>query len=273
MDLTTIIGLVAGLGIVGVVMIMDGGSPAELFAHPSALLLTIGGALAASAISFPLKTLMAIPKWFMIAFMGNKTKMEPGAAIDNLSRMADKARREGLLALEEESKKVSDEFLRKGLMMVVDGVDPSQVRAILEIDIRHMRERHEGGGIAFFSAAGGYGPTMGIIGTVMGLISVLKELDDPGKLGESIAAAFLATLWGILSANIIWLPLAGKLRANSEEEVAYRHLLLEGILALQSGENPRIVKDKLNAFLPPAERRAEGEGAAEGGKQKAKAGA
>jgi chemotaxis protein MotA len=273
MDLTTIIGLIVGLGIIGLVMIMDGGSPAELFATPAPIILTIGGALAATIISYPMKSLKSIPKWFMLAFMGNKIKMDPAGAIDSLTKMADKARREGLLALEEESKKIDDDFLRKGLMMVVDGVDPAQVRAILEIDIRHMSERHEAGGINFFSLAGGYGPTMGIIGTVMGLISVLQKLDDPGTLGKSIASAFLATLWGILTANVIWLPLAGKLRSNSEEEIAYRHLLLEGILSLQAGENPRIVKDKLNAFLPPAERKVESEGGAEGGKQKAKAAA
>jgi chemotaxis protein MotA len=270
MDLTTIIGLVAGLVIVAVVMIMDGGSPAELFAHPSAILLTVFGAIAATVISFPLKNVTALPKWFMMAFMSPKHDHE--TAITTLTKMADKARREGLLTLEEESKKLTDEFLRKGIMMVVDGVDPAQVRSILEIEIKHLRERHEAGGINFFSMAGGYGPTMGIIGTVMGLITVLQKLDDPGSLGESIAAAFLATLWGILSANLIWLPLAGKLRAKSEEEIAYRHLLMEGILALQAGENPRIVKEKLNAFLPPKERQSE-EGAAEGGKagQKAKA--
>ena len=182
-------------------------------------MLTIGGAIIASIISFPFKTVSAIPKWLMIAFMGQK--IDKADAIDTLTIMADKARREGLLALEEESKSVSDPFLKKGLMLVVDGVDPSQVRSILEIELHHMEERHAQG-INFFSAAGGYGPTMGIIGTVMGLISVLQELDNPGELGKSIATAFLATLWGILSANLIWLPLAGKLKANSD-------ILTEGV--------------------------------------------
>jgi chemotaxis protein MotA len=177
-------------------------------------------------------------------------------AIGILTNMADKARREGLLALEEEAKNIDDPFLQKGIMLVVDGVDPAQVRAILETDIKHMRERHSQG-IEFINSAGGYGPTFGIIGTVMGLITVLQELDEPSKLGKSIAAAFLATLWGILSANVIWLPLAGKLRTKSEEESAYRSLLVEGILALQAGENPRLVKEKLTAFLPPSQRESE----------------
>ena len=271
MDLTPIIGLILGRVLVAVVMIMDGGSPAELFAHPSAILLTVGGAIAATLVSFPMKKVTALPKWFMKAFLGGGH--EANHAIEMLTKMADKARREGLLSLEDEAKKLDDEFLRKGIMMAVDGVDPAQVRSILEIDIHNLRERHEQGGIAFFSAAGGYGPTMGIIGTVMGLITVLKDLSDPGKLGESIAAAFLATLWGILSANIIWLPLAGKLRSKSEEEVHYRRLLMEGILALQAGENPRIVREKLSAFLPPAERAPSEGGEAAPAGQKAKAGA
>jgi chemotaxis protein MotA len=266
MDLTTIIGLVLGIGVIMTVMILDGGSPAELL-HLAPILLTVGGAVAASIIQFPLSEIKGLPKWFMLPFIS--PKVEPEHAIESITKMADKARREGLLALEEESKKVDDPFLRKGLMMVVDGVDPSQVRAIMDIDIHHMKERHEMGGIAFFSAAGGYGPTMGIIGTVMGLISVLQQLDNPGTLGPAIASAFLATLWGILTANVIWLPLAGKLRAKSEEEVLYRTLLMEGILALQAGENPRIVKDKLNAFLPPKARG--GEEGAEGAGAKAKA--
>ncbi|MFZ5808644.1 MAG: flagellar motor protein [Chloroflexota bacterium] len=255
MDLATILGLVLGMIIITVVMIMDGGSPAELFHHPQAILLTVGGAFVATLISYPMKSLGLIPMWFKNAFMGHKSN--PTESIDLLAKMADKARREGLLALEDEAKKIKDEFLKKGVQMVVDGVDPSQVRAIMEIEIHHMQERHAQG-INFFSAAGGYGPTMGIIGTVMGLISVLQKLDDPGSLGKSIAAAFLATLWGILSANIFWLPISGKLRANSEEEAAYRHMILEGILSLQAGENPRIVKEKLSAFLPPKEREGEG---------------
>jgi chemotaxis protein MotA len=186
--------------------------------------------------------------------------------INTLAAMADKARREGLLALEEESKKIPDPFLRQGIMLVVDGTDPAQVRQILELEIKNMEERHEIA-ISFFNTAGGFSPTFGIIGTVMGLISVLKQLDDPGKLAKSIAAAFLATLWGLLSANLIWLPIGGKLTLRSKEEVNYRHMLLEGILSLQAGENPRIIKEKLSTFLSPAERKhAEGAGAQAGAK-------
>ena len=154
-------------------------------------------------------------------------------------------------------------------MLVVDGTDPDQVRAILGLEINNMKERHAQGA-GFLNAAGGYAPTLGIIGTVMGLITVLQKLDSPGELGHAIAGAFLATLWGIMSANLIWLPLGAKLGSKSEEEVAYRQLLVEGLLGLQAGENPRLIKEKLSAFLPPKTREALDEA---GGAQTAEAGA
>jgi chemotaxis protein MotA len=154
--------------------------------------------------------------------------------------------------LEDDSKKITDKFLKKGIMMVVDGVDPEQVSAILETTVDQMRSRHKQG-IGFFTAAGAFAPTFGIIGTVMGLISVLKQLDNPSALGEAIAAAFLATLWGLLSANLIYLPIAGKLKAKSEDEAHNRYMQLEGITSIQAGENPRIVRDKLTAYLAPKE--------------------
>jgi len=251
MDLATLIGLVGGLSIVVVVMVLDGGSPAELFAHPSALILTIGGALMASTITASLKTFTSLPQYFLKAL--RPPKLDAVAAIEQIVKMTDRARREGLLALEEDSKKIDDPFMRRGVMLVVDGIDPAQVRSILAIEVAHMRERHAEG-IKFFSAAGGFAPTMGIIGTVMGLITVLKNLADPSSLGKSIAGAFLATLWGILTANLIWLPLAGKLQKNSDEEIGHKEMIIEGLLALQAGENPRVLRDKLYGFLPPKAR-------------------
>jgi chemotaxis protein MotA len=255
MDLSTIFGFIIGLSTIMIVMVMDGGSPLELVSKFAPILLIFSGSLSASAFSFPLEVTMRLPKLLMIAIFMQKN--ESHQAIEILTKMADKARREGLLALEEESKKISDSFLRKAVMLVVDGVDPAQVRAILEIEIHHMEERHAQG-YGFFAAAGGFAPTFGIIGTVMGLINVLKQLDEPGKLGEAIASAFLATLWGLISANLIYIPLANKLRAKSEEEIAYRKLLVEGILSLQAGENPRLVREKLSAFLAPKARPVEG---------------
>jgi chemotaxis protein MotA len=256
MDIATIAGLIAGLATIGVVLIMDGGSPAELFAHPSAVILIIGGSLSATIITTPLKVALQLPKYILQAF--TTKNYDAKATIELLTKLADRARREGLLALEEDSKKIKDKFLQKGIMMVVDGVDSEQVSAILETSVEQMRARHKHG-IGFFTSAGAFAPTFGIIGTVMGLISVLKQLDDPSALGESIAAAFLATLWGLFMANLIYLPIGGKLKAKSEEEARNRYMQLEGILAIQAGENPRIVREKLNAYLAPGEVKGEGE--------------
>jgi chemotaxis protein MotA len=250
MDIATIVGLIAGIGTIFLVLNMDGGSIAELFAHPSAIILIIGGSLSATIITTPLKVVVQLPKYLIQAF--TTKKFDAKETIELLTRLADRARREGLLALEEDSKKIKDKFLQKGIMMVVDGVDSEQVEAILDTNIDQMKARHKNG-VGFFAAAGGYAPTFGIIGTVMGLISVLKQLDNPSALGESIAAAFLATLWGLLMANLIYLPLSGKLKAKSEEEARNRYMQLEGILSIQAGENPRIVRDKLNAYLAPTD--------------------
>ena len=258
MDLATIIGLIMALTTVVVVMIMDGGSPAELFAHPSAIILIFGGSLGATIITAPLHNVIQLPKYLIQAF--TTKHFDSKGTIELLTKLADRARREGLLALEEDSKKINDPFMRKGIMMVVDGVDSEQVEAILENNIEQMRARHKHG-IGFFTAAGGFAPTFGIIGTVMGLISVLKQLDNPSALGEAIAAAFLATLWGLLSANLIYLPIAGKLKSKSEEEARNRYMQLEGIIAIQAGENPRIVREKLNAYLTPSEVKGEEAGA------------
>ena len=256
MDIATIAGLIAGLTTIFVVLVMDGGSPAELFAHPSAILLIIGGSLSATILTSPFKTVIQLPKYFIQAFTTKSFNAK--ATIELFTKLADRARREGLLALEEDSKKIKDPFLQKGIMMVVDGVDSEQVSAILETNVEQMKARHKMG-VGFFAAAGGYAPTFGIIGTVMGLISVLKQLDNPSALGASIAAAFLATLWGLLTSNLIYLPLSGKLKAKSDEEARNRYMQIEGILAIQAGENPRIVRDKLTAFLAPAETKGIGE--------------
>lgn len=249
MDLASIIGLVLGIIVVMVVMIMDGGSPAELFAHPSALILIFGGSIASTMISTSLDTMISLPKLFVQVFLAHKFKAEE--SIELLVKLADKARREGLLALEEEAKNTTDAFLQSGLMMVVDGIDPEQVHAILENKIEQMQTRHRIG-YSFFAAAGGFAPTFGVIGTVMGLISVLKQLDDPSALGKSIAAAFLATLWGLLAANLVFLPLGGKLKRKNEQEAHFRYMQMQGILSIHAGENPSIVREKLTLFLPPA---------------------
>jgi chemotaxis protein MotA len=155
-----------------------------------------------------------------------------------------------LLALEGEIGKIEDAFIKKGVMLIVDGLDPTIVREILETDISLLAERHKEGQ-EMFKALGGYAPTFGIIGTVMGLINVLSHLSEPEKLGHSIAVAFIATLYGVASANILWLPMGNKLKVKTQHEVMARELSAEGVLAIQAGENPRIVREKLESYLPP----------------------
>lgn len=248
MDLTTVGGLVIGILIIGVVMVLDGGSPAELFAMPQAILLIVGGSIAATAITVPMEIVKKLPKYLSIA--AKNVHYDREGTLELLVSMTERARRDGLLALEDEAKKVANPFMQKAIMLVVDGVDSEQVRSIMETSITNMEERHKHG-YTFFVTAGGFAPTYGIIGTVMGLISVLKELDNPGKLAKSIAGAFLATLWGLMMANLVYLPLGGKLKAKSEEEVAFRTMIMEGVLSMQAGENPRILREKLSAYLPP----------------------
>ena len=248
MDIATIAGILLAAVIVVATLLLDGGSPAELFSTPQAILLTWGCSIVASMVTVPLDVVLKLPAYFRAAIFTKKEN--PVEVIELMAVMADKARREGLLALEEESKKIEDPFLRKGIMLVVDGIEPVQVRTILELEIHNMEARHSMG-YGFFNTAGGFSPTFGIIGTVMGLISVLKSLSDPDKLAKSIASAFLATLWGLIAANMVFLPIGSKLATKSHEEVAYRRMLLEGILSLQAGENPRLIREKLSVFLAP----------------------
>jgi chemotaxis protein MotA len=184
-------------------------------------------------------------------------------------KLADRARREGLLALESEAAQIEDHAIQKGVMLVVDGTDPELVREIMESDVAAMSERHEGK-YAMFEAAGGYAPTMGIIGTVMGLVNVLSHLENPEELGHLIAGAFIATLYGILFANVFFLSISQRLKQRNKEEVARRQLAVEGVLSVQAGDNPRVVREKLEAFLPMHER---GEPSAAGAEAEAAAGA
>lgn len=238
------IGILIALGALLGGTVIEGGSPMA-FANVSAILIIFGGTFGATIASFSMAEFLRFPKLFGLAI-----KSRPGHAAEMRSRLvtfAERARREGLLALESDVDQVEDPFLRKGLQMVIDGMEPEIVEEILELDTEAMQRRHADGA-AIFTAMGGYAPTMGVIGTVMGLVNVLSRLDDPGHLGESIAVAFIATLIGVGSANIVWLPIANALKLSSAHEVAERRMAITGILAIQAGDNPRIVAQKLDSF-------------------------
>ena len=236
-----------GIGICLIAMmvadVLDGGSPVA-FANPSAILLIFGATFGATIASTSMKQFMTFPKMLSLSM---KPRVSDITAIrEMLVKYAERARREGLLALEGDVEQVADPFIRHGLQMVIDGLEPDTVEEILEIEIESMQARHMKG-IDMFAKMGGYSPTFGVLGTVMGLVSVLSNLADPSGLGESIATAFIATLFGVGAANILWLPISANLKGKDQEEVKERRLALAAILAIQAGDNPRIVAQKLRA--------------------------
>lgn len=245
MDLSTIIGIVVGFGFLIIGYILEGGSVSSL-GGLSAALIVFGGTAGAVIISFPLSDLKNLPKWVKLAFTSQS--FGTTEAYEILLRFAEKARREGLLSLEQELDAVTDRFTHQGLQLVIDGTDPEITRDILESNIAVLEKRHKIG-IAVFEAAGGYSPTMGIVGTVMGLVMVLGNLSDPEALSHSIAAAFIATLYGVASANLLWLPIATKLKMKDKAEVSAMEMVLDGILSIQAGENPSILKEKLKTHV------------------------
>ncbi len=245
MDLTSILGLVVGFGMLIGGFMLEGGHFTSLL-EPTAAMIVFGGTAGATIASFSMEDVKQIPQLFKITFTEKKYEVQELIAI--LSSFAEKARREGLLSLERETATIDDEFLKQGIQLVVDGTDPALVRDILETQIEFTDQRHKIGA-DIFEAAGGYSPTMGIIGTVMGLVHVLSNLADPDSLGPSIAVAFIATLYGVAFANVVYLPIGHKLKLKSKQERFVMEIALEGILSIQAGDNPSIVKEKLKAFL------------------------
>ncbi len=247
MDLSSVLGLVVGWGCL-LAAILIGGSHLGTFFNIEGALIVLGGTAGAAIVSIPWAQLKEIPGVLRKTF--TTTEMNPMEVITILVGFATKARREGLLGLEDEAGQLEDKFLQKGIQLVVDGTDMELVRNILETDLAFLEERHKLGE-GMFGTMGGFSPTMGIIGTVMGLIRVLGSLSDPSKLGPAVAVAFIATFYGISFANLIFLPISFKLKAKSAEEVLVRQVMIEGVLSISAGDNPRIVEEKLRAFIPP----------------------
>jgi chemotaxis protein MotA len=247
MDIAAIVGVVAGLAIVFIVQFLDGGSAASIILIP-AMLLVFGGALAAGMAGGVLKDTLGIGTLLKKAFLAKVTP--PHLLVEDVVKLAERARREGLLALEDAVKTVEHPFLKRGLQLAIDGTDPEELHDILHAEVG-AKKKADKAGMKLFESMGGYAPTIGIIGTVMGLVHVLENLDKPEQLGHSIAAAFVATLWGVLSANLIWLPLASRLARLSSLEVEEMELVIDGVLAIQAGSNPRLVAQKLRSLLPP----------------------
>ncbi|HEU4599265.1 MAG TPA: flagellar motor protein [Solirubrobacterales bacterium] len=255
MKANTAIGIGAGIFCLLLSVMMEGGNPAALIGIPP-FLIVVGGTGCATFASTTLEQMKRIPALYKKAFRGNA--LEPHVAIQRMVALADKARRDGLLALEDDLAEVEDEFTRKGVQLVVDGTDSDLIRAILQSEVDGMASRHRSNAHVF-ATAGGFAPTLGIIGTVLSLVHVLENLSNPGNLGHSIAGAFIATLYGVGSANLIFLPVANKLKELSGEELLYREMQLEAILSIQAGDNPRMLGETLETFLAPADRGKEAE--------------
>lgn len=254
MKASTAIGIGVAFGSLLLSSMMDGTSPASFINIP-ALLIIIGGTGGVTLASVGMQSMKRVPGLYKLVFSAEPPDVR--GRLDQLVELADKARREGLLALDALLPEIEDPFTRNALQLVVDGTDPEMVHAILEAEVDGMAARHAASA-APFEKAGGFAPTMGIIGTVLGLVHVLENLAAPSTLGPSISAAFIATLMGVGAANVVFLPVANRLKMISSEEVELSMMTLEGILSIQAGDNPRLVSEKLMSYLPPVERADEG---------------
>lgn len=248
LDLMSIMGLVLGATLLVSALYLGGNM--SLFWSFSAVLITVFGSLAALMINFgtaQIKSVVATTRHVLT------TQVMPALeVIEILTDMARKARREGLLALEDDISRIDDAFFAKGVQMMVDAIDPEVIRDILETDLEYTEQRHRLGQNVY-RTWGTLAPAFGMIGTLIGLIQMLANLDDPSALGPSMAVALITTFYGAVMANLVFIPMAGKLALRSEEELLLKRVMLEGIIAIQSGMNPRILELKLMAFLSPKE--------------------
>ena len=245
MDKATLIGFVLGLGAIFGGQVLEGGTIHSIIQFTAAVIV-FGGTFGAVFISFPFHEVIG-------AFQGIKKiikepPQDPYKIIKQITNYTNKARKEGILSLEKEVRNVEDSFLKKSLTMAVDGVEPNMIREVMEKELEYIDEHGKGSG-KVFKSAGGYAPTIGILGAVLGLIHVMENLNDPSKLGAGIATAFVATVYGVGSANLLFLPIASKLELRHRHEMIIKEMILEGIVSVSMGENPRLIEEKLVSFL------------------------
>lgn len=244
-DVLSLIGLPIAIAAIVGGHLLEEGSLGSLF-QGAAALIVFGGTLGAVLLSHPMRDVKEAGRSLRYVFVDD---LPPASQVlDALGRLAVKARKDGILSLEDEIDRLTDPFLRRGLRLAVDGTNPTTLRSMLEAE-NDGREEYEEGPARVYEAAGGYAPTVGILGAVLGLIHVMENLSDPGKLGAGIAVAFVATVYGVGSANLVLLPVAAKLRARAVRRARRREVILEGILAIQEGQNPRLIDQKLRGLL------------------------
>ncbi len=250
MDLATLIGIVAGLAFM-IISILSGGSLMTFFDVMS-ILIVIGGGLASTLISYKLGEVTKIIGVVKNAFVGKE--VAPEVLITQLVELGQKARREGLLSLEVDIEQMEDEYIKQSLQLVVDGVEPETIREFMDLELYNMKSRHAKGQ-SLFKTMGSLFPAWGMIGTLIGLILLLKSLDDPSKIGPAMAVALITTFYGSVLANFVCIPIANKLKMKSEEEIKLKEMLTEGILSIHAGENPKIMEHKLKLFISPERRK------------------
>lgn len=249
MDLATIVGLIAAFGLM-VSAIMQGSS-LLIFIDIAALTIVIGGTFGTVLVHFPFGDILGAIKVASKAFMHKSHS--PTETISRLITYAGKARKEGILSLQSVMNDIDDEFFLKGLQMAVDGQEPEALKEMLEREIEYVMERHDKGA-EIFSTFGAYSPAMGMIGTLIGLVQMLQTMDDPSTIGPAMAVALLTTFYGAIIANVIAIPISGKLKLRSASEVLNKTLVTEGMKAILEGENPRLMEQRLHAFVSPKER-------------------
>ncbi len=245
MDIASIIGIV--LALVGILLgqALEGGSARQIL-QPTAALIVFGGTFGATLVNFPLRVVLAALRELTHAFIDKEQR--PETIIQQIVGYAVKARKEGIISLEREAAQAEDPFIRKALIMAVDGANPKELRQSMEMELAY-REEHDELTVKVFEAAGGYAPTIGILGAVIGLIQVMQNLDDIVEVGKGIAVAFVATIYGVGSANLFFLPIAGKLKIKQRRMSILAEMALEGIISILEGLNPRIIEDRLRSFF------------------------
>ena len=253
LEKSTVIGLIMGVISIFVGMILKG-APLTALNNPAAFLIIIGGTFSCLFIGFRMEQLGNFTKLIKKTCQVPKLQ-EKGQLVQQFIELSQIARREGILALESKAQEIQDPFFRTGLGMVIDGMDPDFVGDVLDAELAIMQERHAEGR-SMFTQAGTYAPTLGVLGAVVGLIAALGNLNDIDKLGHSIAAAFVATILGIFTGYVLWMPFANKLKIMSEQEVSQKRMIIEGILSLQAGDSPTAIEAKLMVFIPQTAREA-----------------
>ncbi|MBN2244054.1 MAG: flagellar motor protein [Acidobacteria bacterium] len=249
MDLASIIGLFVGMAAILGGQALEGGHIGSIL-QPTAALIVFGGTFGACMLQYKMSAVFASFKAVARVFMDPKTNNRE--VIREIIRLANKARKEGVIALEKDVEQIEDRFLKRALTMAMDGIEPKVLRDTMELEISNIEDEADEP-IKFWAAAGGYSPTIGILGAVLGLIHVMENLSDPSKLGSGIAVAFVATVYGVGLANLVYLPISGKLKTKVRSQLITKEIMLVGVIGILEGENPRLIDDKLNSYLTRSE--------------------